>query len=156
MSLAFVFPFSLTSLGKSDRPRKCSHYTGHCHKCGKTTKFPRDLFCANFCWRVGGFPSCKMTWCGKCYTSHKDLKFHRQLDQRTAKANPTLNAKWRNKKPVENDYEFARPGDSLAVPFQCDLCIFRRITDEDPNPTSATNTLLLQYIRRANLDSFWS
>ena len=57
---------------------------------------------------------------------------------------------------MENDYEFARPGDSLAVPFQCNLCIFRRITNENPKPTSATNTLLLQYIRRANLDSFWS
>ena len=97
-----------------------------------------------------------MSWCGKCYTSHPELKFHRQCDQRTVKANPVLNAKWRNKKPDEQEYEVARPGDSLAVPFQCDLCIFRRVTEKDPKPTSATNNLLLHYIRRANLDSFWS
>ena len=71
-------------------------------------------------------------------------------------ASPKLNTKWRNKKPDEDEYEVARAGDSLGVPFQCDLCIFRRITDKDPKPTSATNILLLQYIRRVNLDSFWS
>ena len=97
-----------------------------------------------------------MSWCGTCYTSHWKLKFHRQLDQRRAKANPALNEKWRNKNPDKNKYEVARAGDSLAVPFQCNLCVFRRITDRDPRPTSATNVLLLHYIRIANLDSFWS
>jgi hypothetical protein len=41
------------------------------------------------------------------------------------------------------------------VPFQCDECHFRNITGRDPVDWKATDTEMLEFIRRANLDAFW-
>jgi hypothetical protein len=41
-------------------------------------------------------------------------------------------------------------------PFQCDLCHFRNIQGRDPAPGLTKDKLLLQCIRRATLDAFWS
>ena len=54
------------------------------------------------------------------------------------------------------EYEVVRPGDGLLVPFQCDVCVFRRIRKEEPDSSSVSDRVLLMYIRRANLDVFWS
>ena len=54
------------------------------------------------------------------------------------------------------DFELARPGDSLFVPFQWDDCIFQRLLRKDPNMNSASEKSLLMYIRIANIDAFWS
>ena len=48
----------------------------------------------------------------------------------------------------------ARDGDHLLVPFQCDLCHFRNITNRDPGQ-SVEYVKLIVAIRRANLDIFW-
>ena len=56
----------------------------------------------------------------------------------------------------DNRYRKARPGDMLMVPFQCDLCHFRNITKRDPCNFSPQDSEVLEYIRRASLDSFWS
>ena len=49
----------------------------------------------------------------------------------------------------------ARVGDHLLVPFQCDLCHFRNLTDRDPGQ-SVEDVRLIVAIRRANLDAFWA
>jgi len=70
---------------------------------------------------------------------------------------PTVNAKRKKKKVDHKEYEVARPGDGLLVPFQCDGCVFRRLRQVEPDSTSASDRVLfLMYIRRANLDAFWS
>jgi hypothetical protein len=56
----------------------------------------------------------------------------------------------------ERDFLEARPGDHLFCPFECDSCSFHRMKGGPPDPTSAIDTRLLAYIRRANLDAFWS
>ena len=41
--------------------------------------------------------------------------------------------------------------------FECDTCVFRKLRDgQAPNPKSHADTVLLAYIRRMNLDAFWS
>jgi hypothetical protein len=59
----------------------------------------------------------------------------------------------------EQDYQdfcFARAGDHLICPFQCNLCHFRNVTGADPNKGMVGDVLLLVDIRRANLDAFWA
>ena len=50
---------------------------------------------------------------------------------------------------------FGRAGDNLLTTFQCDVCQFRNIKGRSPNETAA-DSLLLKFIRRANLDAFWA
>ena len=49
----------------------------------------------------------------------------------------------------------ARDGDYLLVPFQCDLCHFRNLTQRYPSH-SDSDIRLVVVIRRANLDAFWA
>jgi hypothetical protein len=60
----------------------------------------------------------------------------------------------RHRSPL--DFLKARDGDHILVPFECDLCIFRKLRKHPPDVGSATDRLLMACIRRANLDSFWS
>jgi hypothetical protein len=59
-------------------------------------------------------------------------------------------------KRASNDFLVARDGDHLLVPFECDLCIFRKPQGCNPILTNPQESLLTACIRRANLDSFWS
>jgi hypothetical protein len=56
----------------------------------------------------------------------------------------------------EKRFKGARNGDHLLCPFQCDLCHFRNVQQRDPVPGLPKDKLLLQCIRRASLDAFWS
>ena len=47
-------------------------------------------------------------------------------------------------------------GAHLMQPFQCDICWFRNLQDRFPSTKSYTDTKLLAYIRRVNLDLLWS
>jgi len=47
---------------------------------------------------------------------------------------------------------YARDGDHLVTPFQCDLCVFRNLKGRNPG---AQDALLLACIRQANLDALW-
>lgn len=67
-----------------------------------------------------------------------------------------LQKAWGNKHRDPEEYKFARNGDHLLVPFQCDLCIFRKLTHRTPYAHSERDNLLLACIRRINLDAFWS
>jgi hypothetical protein len=42
------------------------------------------------------------------------------------------------------------------IPFECDLCIFRKLCRHDPLLNSERDKLLLAYIQRISLDAFWS
>ena len=42
------------------------------------------------------------------------------------------------------------------VPFECHICIFRKLRLSEPDMSSPTDTLLLVLLIRANLDAFWS
>jgi hypothetical protein len=42
------------------------------------------------------------------------------------------------------------------TPFECDLCIFRKLKSRDPFPNRAVDQLLCQAICRVCLDAFWS
>ena len=50
----------------------------------------------------------------------------------------------------------ARAGDMLMVPFQCELCHFRNVYKRDPWPTDTRDTEVLEFMRRAILDSLWA
>ena len=50
----------------------------------------------------------------------------------------------------------ARPGDNLFIPFECDYCCFFKLTGEQPNLMNDRDRLLMEDIRQANLDAFWS
>lgn len=56
----------------------------------------------------------------------------------------------------EDRFLRARSGDMLMVPFQCDLCHFRNIQKRDPVRFRTTDNEVLEYIRRASLDSLWA
>jgi hypothetical protein len=45
---------------------------------------------------------------------------------------------------------------SFISPFECDLCIFRKLRFCDPLPSCKQDRLLLACIRRITLDAFWS
>ena len=61
-----------------------------------------------------------------------------------------------NEKNEKSQFLFGRSGDFVFTPFQCDLCSFRNITKRSPFPSSLADKRLMAYIRRANLDVFWS
>ena len=44
----------------------------------------------------------------------------------------------------------------MVLPFECDLCIFRKLKRLNPLRNSTRDTLLLACIRRINLDAMWS
>jgi hypothetical protein len=50
----------------------------------------------------------------------------------------------------------ARSGDHLMTPFQCDLCHFRNMMGRNPVLTLWSDREILEYVRRASLDAFWS
>jgi hypothetical protein len=56
----------------------------------------------------------------------------------------------------EKDFSEARPGDHLFCPFECDYCAFFRLRGALPIEGREDDERLLAYIRRANLDAFWS
>ena len=60
--------------------------------------------------------------------------------------------------PDKEDNRFlrARAGDMLMVPFQCEICHFRNMEKRDPARGDAKDDEVLEYIRRASLDAFWS
>jgi hypothetical protein len=54
------------------------------------------------------------------------------------------------------EFHRARDGDHLPTPFECDLCIFRKLFQVEPDPSTHTDPVLLAFIRRLILDAFWS
>jgi hypothetical protein len=124
----------------------------------------QGIFCANYYWKVGGYPACRQIWCGGCYTTANELGFHISKlteEEELENGNPldrprVLKVRGRKAKST-GDYVRARNGDPTLVPFECDLCIFRKLTKTaQPDARNPQHDLLLGAIRRVNLDAFWS
>jgi hypothetical protein len=102
-------------------------------------------------------------WCGGCYTSSQDVQFHvktREEEEAESESDPQLQQRmrqaWGKKHRSPNDFLVGRDGDHLLVPFECDLCVFRKLQGRNPVATNPQDSLLSACIRRANLDAFWS
>ena len=64
--------------------------------------------------------------------------------------------KFKRKKGDPVRWLTARDGDWMVCPFQCDVCWFVNLYGRKPNPNMSTDRSELAYIRRVNLDVFWS
>ena len=53
-------------------------------------------------------------------------------------------------------FKAARDGDHFLIPFQCKLCHFRNLQGRDPIATSRVDGVVMDFMRRGNLDAFWS
>jgi hypothetical protein len=63
---------------------------------------------------------------------------------------------WKVKRD-EGRFIAARSGDMISSPFQCDFCWFLNLHNRNPTPhLYPSDERLLSYIRRVNLDIFWS
>ena len=107
------------------------------------------VFCSNFPFSRGIFPPCYASWCPKCYKASDQLPFHINL------AEDDEGIVWKRKKEVDK-FTLARKCDNLFAPFQCDRCWFRNLVKRDPSGASQADQKLCAFIRRANLDLFWS
>lgn len=63
---------------------------------------------------------------------------------------------WGHKARSKTDFLVGRDGDHLMAPYECDICIFRKLRHEEPDLNRESDRLLLACIRRANLDVMWS
>jgi hypothetical protein len=74
-------------------------------------------------------------WRGGCYTSENELGFYISKlteEEEIASVNlldrPQVLKVWGRRAKSEGDYLMARDGDSAVIPFECDLCIFQKLT----------------------------
>ena len=67
-----------------------------------------------------------------------------------------MRSAWGNKHRSPDEFLIGRDGDHLLVPFECDLCIFRKLKSRNPMAANIPDSLLLACIRRMNLDACWS
>ena len=68
-----------------------------------------------------------------------------------------LQQAWGKRQVAMSAFLEARDGDHLMSPFECDTCIFWKLTGKEPNPENTMkDRMLLACIRRVNLDAFWS
>jgi hypothetical protein len=77
-------------------------------------------------------------------------------NERNPRDTARIEKAWGRKKPKKGDYLKARNGDHFMAPFECDLCVFRKLKKSDPTSGDQQDDLLQACIRRMNLDDFWS
>jgi hypothetical protein len=101
-------------------------------------------------------------WCRERYTSHLTILFHvKQRERFELKGVSDVDQEqvqraWGKQHNSLDEYLVGRDGDHLLVPFECDLCVFRKLTDSEPVLTCEEDKLLLACIRQISLDEFWS
>ena len=153
--------FSGANLGNFARPPKCTQWVGNCVKCLKLRRWTHGIFCAKFGNNVtGGLDTCRRMWCGKCYSLDRTNDFH-VADPENLFAedgdNDRLTSGWKVKSGDRNRYAEARDGDDLLVPFECDFCVFSKLTGQCyPGVDNFSDTNLMACIRQVILDAFWS
>jgi hypothetical protein len=144
--------FYLLGLGNCAGPQRCSGWVGQCQVCSKTRTWLQGIFCTHYVSRCGIFAPCQKMWCGECYTSHPTILFHVKQREgfQTAATNEAdcerLQRAWGKKHRSPDEYLVGRDGDHFLVPFECDLCVFRKLRMYDPSPTSEQDRLLLACI----------
>ena len=104
-------------------------------------------FCANFCYTRDKFKPCHNVWCHECYFPDSKLRFP---VKKTSDMEESFDLE-----EEKNTFMHARKGDEFMTSFQCELCHFRNIQKRDPKANSP-DIVVLSYISRANLDSFWA
>jgi hypothetical protein len=109
-------------------------------KCQRFLQAGGGIFCANYFAKQGTFG---------CFTplGARQFPIKQKLDD--------------DGKIMEDDdddlrFKCSRPGDHLMIPFQCEVCHFRNIMQRDPNRRSASDLEIMDLMRRADLDAFWS
>jgi hypothetical protein len=118
-----------------------------CQRCIALTRQGHGIFCVNVGKPVLGLPLCHSAWCPPCHCQRSVtyLLVYTGFDPHSLPS------------PIEVSYYLqARPGDSLFCPFECDDCVFFRITGGPSHPHNRQHQNLLDHIRRTNLDAFWS
>lgn len=151
--LVSTFLFYVTGPGTGNAALAWFHSVARCQLCTSLVTHQEGVFCANFGKPVIGLPLCQNAWCGTCYRTRPgdDFFVYRVDDTTYEEGNVDLVA------PEEEDnFKMARPGDHLFCPFECDYCVFFKLRGRSPIEGNKTDDILLTYIRRANLDAFWS
>jgi hypothetical protein len=119
-------------------------------KCRRFLTATGGVFCANFSSRHGTFAPCEGAWCcGPCYKlgGTKDFPVQQHFDEGGGILKETNGA---------NSFLDARAGNHWMNSLQCDLCHFRNIMGCNPLRHWGKDLALLEFFRRANLDSFWA
>jgi hypothetical protein len=120
-------------------------YQGLCMRpqCRRHVRSDGGIFCANYFATRGNFLPREGCWCGPCYT-------------------PLGVRIFPIRQKVDEDGELFIEEDEderfkvAMVSFQCEMCHFRNILMRDPNRRNANDLEILDMMRRANLDAFWS
>lgn len=105
------------------------------------------VVCANFGTKRTPGPACKRAWHGKCYWQHLKDPFPVMW---TWDLDDCLLGLEALEEDDPSHFKWARDGDHLMCPFQCDECHFYNIQRRPPR------VWLMMCIRRASLDAFWS
>ena len=63
---------------------------------------------------------------------------------------------WGDKMRSKDDFQIARNGDHIFIPFECHFYIFLKLKNREPNRDNEKDQLLLKCAQRVILDSFWS
>ncbi|KAL7556653.1 hypothetical protein ACA910_017592 [Epithemia clementina (nom. ined.)] len=148
--------FYCTSRGSSGEIRnKLMHSSLPCKSCRHPVQPLLGNICVNYGHTRGTTLRCDGRWPAKCYQQHKNDHFP------VLKAAELDDALLDVDDPGElvNDpkrFKESRPGNFLMCSFQCDCCAFYNVKMRYPSETSTKDQLLLNCIRRANLDAFWS
>ena len=155
------FLFSELNPGNSGPRQRCTQWVGNCEKCLKQKAWTQKKFCANFGEPAIGSQPCRRMWCGKCYTLESTNDFHVADPENLFSEEgdeDRLQAGWRTKESDKRRYSEARDGDDLLIPFECDFCVFAKITGRPLvlENISAEDVFLSKCIRRVSLDAFWS
>ena len=151
-------------LGNYKAHLRCSQWAGSCVKCSSQRTWTQGIFCANFYWSVGNFRPCQQMWCGECYIIGTTHLFHvaspvihggqEGNEKETLETRERLQGLWKGKVRDPLDFLRARDGEHLMTPFECDLCIFRKLRKVEPSLDNSQDELLMTCIRRINLDAF--
>merc|ERR1712071_640350 len=79
-----------------------------------------------------------------------------QSQKQNEKDQSRLQKVWKTAHRKSDEFKHGRNGDHILVPFECDQCIFWKLKGCYPNHSNYQDKLLLDCIRQANLDAFWS
>jgi hypothetical protein len=94
-------------------------------------------------------------WCGKkCYSSKNKLEFfiadEAQLLMAADGDDDRLASRWIARKDDKERYVDARDRDDLLVSFECNVCIFQKLWDREPNSELEVDKLVMMCIRRVS------
>ena len=147
--LEFSNPFLTVSPGIGSESPSWEAWVGRCRVCSRQVTHDMGLFCANFGTKRPSLVICQAVWCATCYCTPRGSGFF--------VAHPLDADGTELEIPAEeaDDFLVGRPGDHLCCPFECDYCAFTRLTARSPVEEDHSDALLLDLIRRANLDAFW-